>query len=158
MKKMISLSISFSVSIDHLLEIFSTCCFHSKCCGGSNTSTSVHHVVLRKWLTNSTMCTHGSRHLLANILQITGCELLIGANAVTYYQHFLYFSSPHLPDEHLCCHWVAPSTCPFDHRLLRTPPEVSSVGEGNYPSPGDMGFETTHCQFGRARPLWGSGR
>jgi hypothetical protein len=42
-----------------------------------------------------------SRHLLANIRWRTGCELLIGASAVTYNPHFLYFAFPHLLDEHL---------------------------------------------------------
>jgi hypothetical protein len=42
---------------------------------------------------------HWSRQLLATIQWITGCELLIGASAVTYNPHFLYFSSPHLLHE-----------------------------------------------------------
>ena len=44
---------------------------------------------------------HWSRHLLASIQQITGCELLIGASAVTYNPHFPHFSSPYSPDVHL---------------------------------------------------------
>ena len=39
-----------------------------------------------------------SRHLLASIRQITGADLLIGASAVNYNPHFLYFSSPYPPD------------------------------------------------------------
>ena len=37
---------------------------------------------------------HWSRHLLANIQQVTGTDLLIGASAVTYNPHFRYFASP----------------------------------------------------------------
>ena len=44
---------------------------------------------------------HWSRHLLANIRQITGCELLIGTSAVTYNPHFPHFASPCPPDVHL---------------------------------------------------------
>ena len=41
---------------------------------------------------------HWSRHLLASVRQITGTELLIGASAVTYNPHFLYFFPPSLSD------------------------------------------------------------
>lgn len=44
---------------------------------------------------------HWSRHLLADIKQITGAQLLIGASAVMFNPHFLHFVSPHLPDVHL---------------------------------------------------------
>ena len=44
---------------------------------------------------------HWSRHLLADIKQITGTELLIGASAVMFNPHFLHFASPHPPDVHL---------------------------------------------------------
>ena len=44
---------------------------------------------------------HWSRHLLANIRQVTGAELLIGASAVTFNPHFLHFVSPFLPDVRL---------------------------------------------------------
>jgi hypothetical protein len=44
---------------------------------------------------------HWSRHLLASIQQITGCELLNGASAVTYNPHFPHFSSPYSPDVRL---------------------------------------------------------
>jgi ribonuclease HI len=44
---------------------------------------------------------HWSRHLLVNIKQITGAELLIGASAVMFNPHFLHFVSPHRPDVHL---------------------------------------------------------
>ena len=44
---------------------------------------------------------HWSRHLLSNILQITGCELLIGTSAVTHSPKFPHFSSPYPPDVHL---------------------------------------------------------
>ena len=44
---------------------------------------------------------HWSRHLLANIQQVTGVELLIGASAVTFNPHFLHFVSPYLPDVRL---------------------------------------------------------
>ncbi len=40
-----------------------------------------------------------SRHLLANLRWQTGCELLVGASAVTYNPHFPYFVSPHPVDE-----------------------------------------------------------
>jgi hypothetical protein len=36
---------------------------------------------------------HWSRHLLANIPQFTGCELLIETSAVTYNPHFPHFAS-----------------------------------------------------------------
>jgi hypothetical protein len=53
--------------------------------------------------TNQEYYVHWSRHLLANIRlgRRTGCELLIGASAVTYNPHFPYFSSQPLPDVHL---------------------------------------------------------
>ena len=35
---------------------------------------------------------------MASIRQITGADLLIGASAVNYNPHFLYFSSPYPPD------------------------------------------------------------
>ena len=44
---------------------------------------------------------HWSRHLLADIKQITRTELLIGASAVMFNPHFLHFASPHPPDVHL---------------------------------------------------------
>ncbi len=44
---------------------------------------------------------HWSRHLLANIRQFTGAELLIGSSAVTFNPHFLHFVSPFLPDVRL---------------------------------------------------------
>ena len=44
---------------------------------------------------------HWSRHLLANIRQVTAAELLIGASAVTFNPHFMYFVSPFLPDVRL---------------------------------------------------------
>jgi hypothetical protein len=40
-----------------------------------------------------------SRHLLASLRGRTGCELLVGASAVTYNPHFPYFVSPHQSDE-----------------------------------------------------------
>jgi ribonuclease HI len=44
---------------------------------------------------------HWSRHLLANIREITGVDLLVGASAVTFNPHFPHFISPYLPDVHL---------------------------------------------------------
>jgi hypothetical protein len=40
-----------------------------------------------------------SRHLLASLRWRTGCELLVGARAVTYNPPFPYFVSPHPSDE-----------------------------------------------------------
>ena len=40
-----------------------------------------------------------SRHLLASLRGRTGCELLVGASAVTYNPHFPYFVSPYPSDE-----------------------------------------------------------
>ncbi len=40
-----------------------------------------------------------SRHLLASLRWQTGCELLVGASAVTCNPHFPYFVSPHPVDE-----------------------------------------------------------
>jgi hypothetical protein len=40
-----------------------------------------------------------SRHLLASLRERTGCELLVGASAVTYNPHFPHFVSPYPPDE-----------------------------------------------------------
>ena len=48
--------------------------------------------------------THGvswSRHLLTNIQQSTGAALLVGASAVTYNPHYVYYSSPFPSDSHL---------------------------------------------------------
>ena len=39
------------------------------------------------------------RHLLASLRERTGCELLVGASAVTYNPHFPYFVSPYPSDE-----------------------------------------------------------
>jgi hypothetical protein len=42
---------------------------------------------------------HWSQHLLASLRWKTGCELLVGASAITYTPRFLYFFSPYLSEE-----------------------------------------------------------
>jgi hypothetical protein len=42
---------------------------------------------------------HWSRHLLASLRWKSGCELLVGASAVTYNPYFLYFFCPHPSEE-----------------------------------------------------------
>jgi hypothetical protein len=65
---------------------------------------------------------HWSRPLLATIRWRTGCELLIGASAVTYNPHFLYFSSPRPLDEHLGVQGSVGSCSP-NHECMETKSE-----------------------------------
>ena len=44
---------------------------------------------------------HWSRHLLAYIRKVTGAQLLVGASAMTYNQHFQFFVSPNTVDQQL---------------------------------------------------------